>query len=222
MRALEVGAGTGKATVAFAAHGLGIVALEPSAAMAAVARRNCEPFPNVRLETSTFEDWALEANPFDLVFSAQAWHWVEPEVRYAKAAEALVAGGTLALFWHRTAWQGEHLRAELEDLYLRLVPELYAKDPGFPGLTQPQGDDRLADEITASGLFGNPTLREHPWSATFTADSFVELLLTQSDHRLLPESTRAELFEAVRDIVAAHGGKVVIPHVTLLALAHRR
>jgi SAM-dependent methyltransferase len=89
LRALEVGAGTGKATVAFAVRGLAIVAIEPSAAMAAVARRNCKPFPNVRLECTTFEDWAVEANPFDLVFSAQAWHWVTPEVRYVKAAEAL-------------------------------------------------------------------------------------------------------------------------------------
>jgi SAM-dependent methyltransferase len=139
LRALEVGAGTGKATVAFAVRGLAIVAIEPSAAMAVVARRNCKPFPNVRLECTTFEDWAVEANPFDLVFSAQAWHWVTPEVRYVKAAEALAGGGTLALFWHRTRWQGEDLRAELEDLYRRLVPELYAKDPGFPGLTQPRG-----------------------------------------------------------------------------------
>jgi SAM-dependent methyltransferase len=63
LRALEFGAGTGKATVAFAVRGLAIVAIEPSAAMAAVARRNCKPFPNVRLECTTFEDWAVEANP---------------------------------------------------------------------------------------------------------------------------------------------------------------
>jgi hypothetical protein len=222
LRAREGGAGTGKATVAFAVRGLAIVAIEPSAAMAAVARRNCKPFPNVRLECTTFEDWAVEASPFDLVFSAQAWHWVTPEVRYVKAAEALAGGGTLALFWHRTRWQGEELRAELEDLYRRLVPEIYAKDPGFPGLTQPRGDDRLVDEIKGSGLFGEPTMHDHPWSATFTADTFVELLLTQSDHRLLPEATRAELFEAVRSIVTAHGGELVVPHTTLLALALRR
>lgn len=160
LRALEVGAGTGKATVAFARRGLSIVALEPSAAMAAVARRNCEPFPDVRLHCTTFEGWAVEAHAFDLVLSAQAWHWVTPEVRYVKAADALVGGGTLALFWHRTRWQGEQLRDELADLYGRVAPHLYAKHPGFPGLTRPQGDDRLADEITASGLFGSPTMRE--------------------------------------------------------------
>src|ERR1039458_4096462 len=39
LRALEVGAGTGKATVAFAVRGLEILALEPSLEMATVARR---------------------------------------------------------------------------------------------------------------------------------------------------------------------------------------
>src|SRR6266567_7043011 len=44
-RALEVGPGTGKATVALAARGVEIVALEPSAAMANVAARRCASFP---------------------------------------------------------------------------------------------------------------------------------------------------------------------------------
>jgi ubiquinone/menaquinone biosynthesis C-methylase UbiE len=48
LRALEVGAGTGKATMGFATRGLEILALEPSADMAAVARRNCQQFPKAR------------------------------------------------------------------------------------------------------------------------------------------------------------------------------
>src|SRR6266704_964028 len=72
------------------------------------------------------------ADGVGLLYSAQAWHWVQPEVRYQKAAEVLAPGGTLALFWHRTRWQGEQLRDELESLYLRLVPGLHAKRPGFP------------------------------------------------------------------------------------------
>lgn len=63
--ALEVGAGTGKATVAFAAKGVEIVALEPHRAMNAVARRNCERFPRVRVEVTTFEDWTLRSEHFN-------------------------------------------------------------------------------------------------------------------------------------------------------------
>jgi SAM-dependent methyltransferase len=222
LRALEVGAGTGKATVGFAARGLEILALEPSAAMAAVARRNCQPFPGVRVESASFEDWPVQPGGFSLVFSAQAWHWVTPEVRYRKAAEALRPGGTLALFWNRVRWRGEPWRDDLEDLYRRLVPDLYARRPGFPGLTsRPEYGDRVG-EMRGTGLFRDETERTYPWPATFTADSFIDLLQSQSDHRLLAEDARAELFGAVREIIASYGGEIEVPHMTLLVLGRLR
>ncbi len=217
--ALEIGAGTGKATVAFAARGLDVLALEPHPAMAAVARRNCEHFRRVRLDVTTFEDWPLQPKRFGLVFSAQAWHWVAAEIRCAKAAGALTPGGTLALFWHRTNWQGEGLRAALEDLYRRVVPELYAEEPGFPGLHPPREDDRFVAELAASGRFADVRTQTYRWSSTFTSETFVDLLLTQSNHRLLVEDQRDELTDAVRHLVAGHGGVVTVPHATLLILA---
>jgi SAM-dependent methyltransferase len=222
LRALEVGAGTGKATVAFATREVGILALEPDPAMAAVAARNCAPFPRVSIERATFEEWRVQLAAFDLLFAAQAWHWVDPSVRYIKAAQALRASGTLALIWHRVRWRGERLRDELEALYRRVAPELYARDPGFPGLSPRREERELIGEITASGLFDGVTARTHRWSETFTAESLVDRLSTQSDHRLLDEATRVQLFDALRELVTAHGGAVVVPHVTFVALARRR
>jgi SAM-dependent methyltransferase len=222
VRALEVGAGTGKATMSFARRGVDIVALEPSAAMAALAVGNCRQFPNVRVEQISFEDWPLEAATFSLVFAAQSWHWVDSEIRCAKAADALVRGGTLALFWHRTDWHGEPVRDDLEELYRRLVPELHARAPGFPGLRPAGSDDDHSAEIAAASRFTDLVTRTYPWSATLTADAFVELLHTQSDHRLLPEDTRAQLLGAVGDLINDHGGRVMVPHATLLILTHVR
>jgi SAM-dependent methyltransferase len=222
LRALEVGAGTGKATVGFAARGLEILALEPSAAMAAVARRNCRPFPGVRVESASFEDWPAAVGGFGLVFSAQAWHWITPEVRYRKAAQALRPGGTLALLWNRVRWRGEPWRDDLEDLYRRLAPDLYARRPGFPGLIpRPEDGDRVG-EMRGTGLFRDETERTYSWPATFTADSFIDLLQSQSDHRLLAEDSRAELFGAVRKVIASYGGEIGVPHMTLLVLGRLR
>jgi SAM-dependent methyltransferase len=219
LRAVEVGAGTGKATVSFAARGLQILAIEPSPAMAAVARRNCEQFPGVRVEETSFEDWAAPAAAFGLVYSAQAWHWVRPEVRNRKAAEVLVPGGALALFWHRTQWQAGQLRDDLERLYQRLAPDLIAQKPTFPGLAPSPSHDLVADEIRKTGLFRDEATREYPWSATFTADSYLSLLMTQSGHRMLPDERRTELLSGVRDVITAHGCEIEVPHVTLLAMA---
>lgn len=69
-RMLEVGVGTGKATVPFAATGVSLLGLEPDPAMAALAARNCAGCPNVAIVTSSFEDWPVERSAFDLVLSA--------------------------------------------------------------------------------------------------------------------------------------------------------
>jgi SAM-dependent methyltransferase len=100
-RAVEVGAGTGKATMLFADRGLSVLAIEPSAAMAEVARRNCAGYENVTVEQVEFERWWAPGHGFRLVFSGQAWHWISPEVRYVAARAALEDGGALAAFWNR-------------------------------------------------------------------------------------------------------------------------
>ena len=222
LRALEVGAGTGKATVAFASRGLRILALEPSPEMAEVARRNCAAFPQVRVEGVTFEDWPVEPPAFGLLFSAQAWHWVDPAVRNVKAAQVLAPGGTLALIWHRIRWRGEPLRDDLEELYRRLAPELYEQSPGFPGLTRQQEHGEMLQEVRATGLFEPVRTRTYRWSQPFTADAFVERLATQSNHLLFDPTRRSALFDGLRGLVAAHGGEIPVPHDTMVILAHRR
>jgi SAM-dependent methyltransferase len=222
VRALEVGAGTGKATTAFATCGVRIVALEPSAPMADVARRNCARFPHVDIDVTTFEDWSPPAERFDLLFAAQSWHWVDPDVRFAKAAAVLRPRGVLALMWHRIAWHDEPLRDELASLYREVVPDLYAQAPGFPGVTGTDHDADAAASVIASERFDDVEVHEHAWDATFTADGLIELLLTQSHHRLLAPDARGALFDALRVLVAKHGGEVVVPHATIAVLARAR
>jgi SAM-dependent methyltransferase len=93
---LEIGPGTGQATVALAERGCRVVAVELGAALAAVARRNLARFPAVEVVTAPFEDWPLPEEPFDLVLAATAFHWIDPDVRVVKAADALRPGGVLA------------------------------------------------------------------------------------------------------------------------------
>jgi SAM-dependent methyltransferase len=93
---LEIGCGTGQATVALAERGYRIVAVELGPEMAVVARRNLARFDGVEVVTAAFEDWPLPDEPFDVVFSATAFHWVDPAVRVSKSADALRPGGILA------------------------------------------------------------------------------------------------------------------------------
>src|SRR5262245_43803874 len=90
--ALEVGAGTGKATLAFAAHDLDITAIEPDPEMAAVLSRRVAGRSNVTIEVCAFEEYATQRR-FGLLFSAQAWHWTDPATRWRRAADTLAPGG---------------------------------------------------------------------------------------------------------------------------------
>src|SRR5271155_2167302 len=89
---LEVGCGTGQATVALARRGCRIVCVEMGANLARVARRNLAPFELVAVVNARFEDFEPGA-PFDMVLAANSWHWIEPRSRYEKAAAALKPGG---------------------------------------------------------------------------------------------------------------------------------
>lgn len=95
-RALEVGAGTGKATRLFAGRGITVTACEPDPAMAAVLRRETTGLP-VEVEVATFEAFVGDGEPYDLLLSASAWHWTDPAVRWDRTAALLRPGATVAL-----------------------------------------------------------------------------------------------------------------------------
>jgi SAM-dependent methyltransferase len=96
-RVLEIGCGTGQLSVPLAQHGAELVAVELGPNLAAIARRNLADFPAARVEVSGFEDWSLPADPFDVVVSASALHWIDPSVRFSKPARALKPGGVLVV-----------------------------------------------------------------------------------------------------------------------------
>src|SRR5215210_6934691 len=59
-RILEIGCGTGQATVPFARRGHHILCIELGENLAAVARRNLERYPLAEVRTEAFEEWPLQ------------------------------------------------------------------------------------------------------------------------------------------------------------------
>src|SRR5260370_4341963 len=94
---LEVGCGSGQLTRGLAARGLHVTALEPGKSLIALARQNLEGAGEVEFVNAQFEDALLPREQFQAVFSASAFHWVDPKVSWQKAADVLVPGGTFAL-----------------------------------------------------------------------------------------------------------------------------
>jgi SAM-dependent methyltransferase len=217
-RILEIGAGTGKATLPFARRGYSMVALEPGGNMAAVLRRKMSAFPEVAVEETTLEAWGGADGSFDLVFSAQAFHWVDPAVRHVKTAAALRPGGALALIRNETAGLDPALRAELEDAYARWFPAVTwtaARD------TVESKRGELTGEIERSGLFGPVQAASFPWTASYTARQYLDLLETHSDHAQLEPGLRTRLYGAIANAIERRGGRIEVPYVAVLLLTAR-
>lgn len=99
---LEIGCGPGIATVEFAQFGFSMLCLEPSQEACQLARQNCAQYPNINIRNTTFEEWELETERFIAVLAANSIHWVQPEIGYSKAADALQDNGSLILLWNMT------------------------------------------------------------------------------------------------------------------------
>ena len=223
-RALEVGSGTGKATRLFAQRGVTVHALEPSADMARIGRRNCAGHENVTVELSDFEGFGGEVSPFDLIYSAQAWHWVAPEVRYVKARELLAPGGALATFWNRARWEHNPLRDELRAAYQRAVPD-FGPMPGpmYPSTdTPPELWGDWLSEVQAAGGFDQPDPRAYDWSCEYSTAEYLEVIQTHSDHIVLGERRLGALLDAVGEVIDRAGGSFRLDYVALLLLARAR
>ncbi|CAG7647548.1 Malonyl-(acyl-carrier protein) O-methyltransferase [Actinacidiphila bryophytorum] len=215
-RVLEVGAGTGKATVPLAQRGCRITAVELGASMAAVARRTLAGHPGVEVVTADFESWPLPAEPFDTVVAATAFHWIDPAVRMAKAADALRPGGALAVVaTHHVAGGTEDFFAEVQRCYERFDP---ATPPGLrPSAAAEVDTAGHTAEAARSGRFGPVVHRRHEWDLSYTTGQYVDVLRTYSGHRALPAASREGLLSCVAGLIdTRYGGRVTKRYLTEL------
>ncbi|TYB50409.1 methyltransferase domain-containing protein [Nonomuraea sp. PA05] len=207
--ALEVGAGTGKATAVFAARHLDLTCVEPDARMAAALAANC---PDVRVKIGIFEDYTPD-RPFALLYSAQAWHWVDPERRWDLAHAALAPSGALALFWNHYLVTDPALRAALAEVDHR---------HGLSSSSLHQ-DTPVRNEESRHLLAGDPRFtdldeRSYSWTEWYDAARYLDLVRTISAYRILPAERREPMLAELASVL---GDGVDMTFVTELTLARR-
>ncbi|HMC68198.1 MAG TPA: class I SAM-dependent methyltransferase, partial [Mycobacteriales bacterium] len=168
---LDIGCGTGKAARLLAERGLATLGVEIDPEMAAVARSH-----GLDVEVSSFEEWDDAGRQFDLIVSAQAWHWVDPKIALPKVARVLTMDGTLAFFWNYDD-ADQASQAVVDDVYRDVAPELL----GGPAHTKDIRAAWLAD-LRATGAFRSVTTRTYKWQRALRVEEWVGKAATQSDH----------------------------------------
>jgi len=210
-RVLEVGSGTGQATRLFTARGFAVTAVEAGKEMAAATRA---AVPEASVVQARFEDLTMP-RVFPLVYAATAWHWIDPAVGYARAHDALVAGGALAVFWN------EHVRGDDDVGFFDATQDLYEAASMSRFRLQPSSAivDRTAT-IVASGHFGEVERRHYPWHAEYDAQTYARLVGTYSDHIRLADDVRARLLDGIATLIDTRfGGRITKHYVADLYVA---
>ena len=209
--AIEIGAGTGKATAAFAAEGLAITCLEPDPAMAAILAS--KRLPGVSIVEATFESWPGPSQPADLVFAGQAWHWLDPDTAAARARGWLRDGGIVALLWNIPT----HRYDRFAGIYRRHAPELL--DEGDPRIGFRDSDVWLED--LERGGFAEAQLTTFDWTDRLSPLQVRTLYSSYSDHIALEEPVREALLDDLEREVADAGEPFLIEYETRVFTARR-
>ncbi|SOD74603.1 methyltransferase family protein [Jatrophihabitans sp. GAS493] len=208
LTALEIGAGTGKATRVFARRGVAVTATDPDAAMLTELAKHVPP--TVATICGAFEDLPLTPrltaqltpqltppliNTYDLVFAAASLHWTEPVRRWARVAALLNPSGTFASFGGPIRLADPDVEQAVRAAKLRFVA---ADDVPSPDGTPEQSLLQWpATELMRSVQFSDVRQSTIERRFTLPAHEYVGHLSTISAYLELPASARAEVFDLI-------------------------
>lgn len=187
-RVLDVGAGTGLLAEALASRGLDVLAVEPDAEMAQVARAK-----GIVVEEATAETWGPAGRTFSLATFANSWHWVDVDVVLPRMREVLSPDGHLVLVWHATAPSGPATKR---------IDAAYAASE-MPGVVGPSATPSISDQLRSAGW----DLADHTTSSErhVTAGQWLDTAFTFSNHIVLEPETAQRLRDDLTEAIGPDG-----------------
>lgn len=219
---VEVGSGSGQATLPVLKTGCKLTAVEYGENFSELLKSKFKAFPKFSVVTGKFEEVSLEEEAFDLIFSATAFHWVPEKEGYEKVYRMLKKGGAFARFANRPRnCQNEpELGEEIQALY----NEYYNKQHNIKSGTKKwfTEDDAKAISLIPE-KYGFTDIKYFLFyrERVFTASEYTKLLGTYSDHIAIEESIRKVFFSKIEDAINRHGGTITISDTLDLELARK-
>jgi SAM-dependent methyltransferase len=202
---LEIACGTGQLTASLAGRGFALTAIDIGPSMVAEAQRALGPSA-ARFLVSSFEDLAAPADSFDLIVCATAFHWIDPAVRFTKAARLLRPGGWLALLSTGEGYD-DPVGAALRQMWI----DRSTDGGAWTRLARPTD----ADLINTSGLFEPAIKRDHVRRTTMPVDAVLGLENTRSNSLSWPPEERAQFTAQLRQLLAGRSEVELTQHTEL-------
>jgi ubiquinone/menaquinone biosynthesis C-methylase UbiE len=236
---LEVGCGSGQLTRGLATRGLHVTAIEPGTSLIALARQNLEGAGEVEFVNAQFEDALLPREHFKAVFSASAFHWIDPEVSWQKAADVLAPGGTLALVQY-CGLEEERTKQDQDAVFAalrKIVPDVAANWPAYrdldamlAGMEQRRGNVSEVwawlgsydiGQAYAGLLFGDVQVAVMPKLVEHTPDKLNAILRTMSFYARISPAQRQALERENEAIYERLGRPIRASTIAALVTARR-
>ena len=219
---VEVGSGGGQATAPILATGCSLTAVECGARFSDLLTEKFREHQNFSVITEKFENTQWEDNSRDLVFAATSFHWVPEQIGYKKVFSMLKSGGVFARFAnHPYRDKGNPvLSEEIDAVYDRYYNPFYNKKRSVQ--TEYQEEQARSLAMIADN-YGFTDLRYALFyrQRKFSAEEYLGLLGTYSDHIALEETIRTKFFSGIKDAINRHGGTITIYDTIDLQLARK-
>lgn len=214
---LEIGAGTGKATIQFAEKGFKIDAIEIGEDMAEILKDNCTSYPKVSVNVTSFEEWNCCNNKkYDMIYSAQAFHWIDKNIKYKKCHELLKDNGYLILFWYNSCNDKLHTSKEVDKKIESIIEKYisnYYKDNEKPERREHDGifeEDERKKEIISSGLFELIEKIEYTHEIRNNANQYLKVMQSVPAFASILDGLDEEIIESmnkeITEVINDHGG----------------
>lgn len=216
---LEIGPGTGQATIKFAERGYRIHGVELGRDLAdLLIRKGREHDYSITVDVSSFEDW-VPPTPFrtSFIFSATAFHWIDRDVKYKKCFDLLSDNGHLVLMWN----DAPDVEIEAVRLAYELLWEYYPEQKKENTAKTDLNLDRKL-EIVNSGLFILDDSLYYKWRLTNTRERFTSAFFTQSGFLALDEDKRRLLASKVRRLYEGLDDVMETDFSTTVFIARKR
>ncbi|WP_297635947.1 class I SAM-dependent methyltransferase [uncultured Clostridium sp.] len=214
-KVIEIGCGTGQATLPILKIGCNVMAIELGNNLATYTKEKFKRYDNFKIINDDFINYNIEENKFDLVYCATAFHWLPIEEKYKKIKNILKKDGVLAIFWNHpfVSRNNDITNVKSKEIYDKYKP---SKEKA---IEFSQKDCKKYIEELKNFGFKEVISKVYYRKRTLTSEEYIGLINTYSDHRALEEKIKYNFEKDMREAIDSVGGKINIYDTIDLYLA---